>query len=57
MVVTGVILFLIALEFGGVTEPWDSPMVLCLLIFGILLLAGFVVYEAKFASEPVMPVR
>ena len=51
------ILFLIALEFGGVTEPWDSPMVLCLLIFGILLLAGFVVYEAKFASEPVMPVR
>jgi hypothetical protein len=40
---------------GGVTYPWNSPLVIVLLILGCLLFILFVVYEAKFAKIPIMP--
>ncbi|CAI4218476.1 unnamed protein product [Parascedosporium putredinis] len=49
-IVGGTVMFLLGLEFGGITHPWSSPMVLCLLIFGVAvgrnnvgaLLVGFI---------------
>lgn len=51
------VLFLVGLEFGGVQHPWDSPMVLCLIIIGGLLFVAFALIEWKFAKEPIVPAR
>lgn len=48
---------LLGLEFGGVTKPWDSATVICLIIFGVLVAGLFVINEWKFARYPVMPLR
>ncbi|KAI0602513.1 major facilitator superfamily transporter [Biscogniauxia sp. FL1348] len=57
-IVGGTICFLYGLETAssGLRE-WDSAFVLCLLIFGILLLVLFFFYEAYFAKNPLIPVR
>ncbi|TPX35539.1 hypothetical protein SmJEL517_g02194 [Synchytrium microbalum] len=49
-------MILLALSWGGSQYSWSSPTVLCLLIFGFLLLGGFVLVEAKFATLPILPV-
>jgi MFS family permease len=46
--------FLIPLTWGGVTYPWDSwrtlmPLILCAAVF-----AGFIVWEDRFAAEPLI---
>ncbi|KZT23709.1 MFS general substrate transporter [Neolentinus lepideus HHB14362 ss-1] len=51
------ILVLIALTWGGVTYPWASAQVLVPLFLGVLVAAGFVVWEAKFAVLPIIPVH
>ncbi|KAH9904304.1 major facilitator superfamily transporter [Xylariomycetidae sp. FL2044] len=57
-VVGGTIMFLYGLETGsGGSHAWDSPMVLCLIIFGILLLSVFFLYEARYAKNPLIPSR
>lgn len=53
----GTLMLLMGLEFGGVTYPWASPTVLCLMIFGVITIGLFVVNEWKFAKYPVTPVR
>lgn len=50
-------MILLGLEFGGVTKPWDSATVICLIVFGILVAGLFVINEWKFARYPVMPLR
>ncbi|KAI9199619.1 major facilitator superfamily domain-containing protein [Polychytrium aggregatum] len=50
-----VVLMLLGLTWGGNTYPWTSATVLCLLIFGFLMLIVFVVVEAKVPREPMMP--
>ncbi|KAL0569152.1 hypothetical protein V5O48_012826 [Marasmius crinis-equi] len=45
----------IALTWGGVTYPWDSARVLAPLIVGCFGFVLFFVYEAKFASYPLVP--
>ncbi|KAI0685396.1 Mfs1.2 [Cytidiella melzeri] len=45
----------IALTWGGLTFPWDSPSTLVPLIVGLCGLAFFFVYEARFASHPIVP--
>jgi hypothetical protein len=57
LVVGGTCMFLLGLNFGGVDYPWDSTAVICLIIFGVLLLASFVIYEWKVAEYPLMPRR
>lgn len=49
------IMLLLALDFGGVTHPWDSATVICLLIFSIVVLSLFVLNEWKLAKYPVIP--
>jgi MFS family permease len=56
-VVSGVILFLLGLEFGGMTYPWRSAPVICLIVFGLLFLVAFILIEWKFAALPLMPLR
>ncbi|KAG8990543.1 hypothetical protein FRB90_001730 [Tulasnella sp. 427] len=45
----------IALTWGGTTHPWSSYQILVPLVLGLSGLVAFFVYEAKFASEPVVP--
>jgi MFS family permease len=53
--ITGITLFLVALQAGGYTHPWTSAYVLAQLIIGLLLIAAWVVWEAKFAKFPMVP--
>ncbi|KAF4465823.1 trichothecene efflux pump [Fusarium albosuccineum] len=55
---SGCVLFLIGLSWGGTTYPWKSAEVLCTLVIGIATLAGFFVYEGFFCRvQPLMPPR
>lgn len=56
-IVGGVVTFLYGFESANVTHPWDSAFVLCLIIFGAVLLVLFFIIEWKFAKYPVMPLR
>ncbi|KAF7585931.1 hypothetical protein BBP40_009851 [Aspergillus hancockii] len=49
------IMMLLALDFGGVTHPWNSATVICLIIFSIVVLGLFVLNEWKLAKYPVIP--
>jgi hypothetical protein len=49
------LLSLVALQAGGYTHPWKSAYVLCTLVFGLLLIGVFIVWEAKFAKLPMVP--
>ncbi|PBP18822.1 major facilitator superfamily transporter [Diplocarpon rosae] len=56
-VVGGTLMLLLGLEFGGVTHPWDSATVICLIVFGVLVGGLFILNEWKLARYPVMPLR
>ncbi|KAL8774822.1 MAG: hypothetical protein Q9209_000761 [Squamulea sp. 1 TL-2023] len=56
-IVCGTIMFLLGLEYGGISYPWTSATVLCLLIFGLVVIALFFLNEWKLATYPVMPLR
>lgn len=56
-IVGGTLMFLFGLEFGGVTHPWNSPTVICLIVFGVLTIGLFVLNEWKLARYPIMPLR
>lgn len=53
----GVLLTLLGLEFGGVRYPWASAGPICLIIFGVMLIAIFIIVEWRFAAHPIMPLR
>lgn len=53
--ITGLVLFLVALQAGGYSHPWKSAYVLCTLLIGLALIFTWVVYEAKFAKYPMVP--
>lgn len=57
MIVGATLMFLLGLEFGGVTFPWGSPTVICLLVFGVVVAALFIVVELYVAKFPVIPLR
>ncbi|KAK6833144.1 MFS-type transporter [Apiospora arundinis] len=58
MIVGGTIIFLYGLETGsGGQAPWASAQVICLIVFGILLLITFFLYEARLAKNPMIPMR
>ena len=54
-IVGGTLMFLFGLQYGGVTAPWSSALVVCLLVFGVVLWAAFGFWEWKFAIYPIMP--
>lgn len=49
------LMLLLGLEFGGETFPWDSPRVICLIVFGALMSLVFIWSEKKLTTDPVMP--
>ncbi|RAR13001.1 major facilitator superfamily transporter [Stemphylium lycopersici] len=55
--VGGVIMLLLGLEFGGITHPWDSATVLCLIIFGAVVIGIFFLIEWRVAPYPLMPLE
>lgn len=55
LVVTATLLFLFGLQYGGVTFPWSSAIVVCLLVFGIFTFVLFVIWESRFPPYPIMP--
>ncbi|KAI4862472.1 MFS general substrate transporter [Hypoxylon rubiginosum] len=49
------LLLLLGLDFGGETFPWNSPKVICLLVFGTLVIGFFLYSEKRLAKYPIMP--
>lgn len=49
------LMLLLGLDFGGATFPWTSPKVICLLIFGTLMIGFFLFSEKRLAKYPLMP--
>jgi hypothetical protein len=56
-IVGATLTLLLGLEFGGVIFAWSSVKVICLIIFGFVIGACFLLNEAKFARYPVMPLH
>lgn len=54
-IVGGTLMFLLGLEFGGITFPWKSATVICLIIFGVVTAGLFFAWEKYGARYPVMP--
>lgn len=52
--ISGIVLFLVALQAGGYSHPWVSAYVLVTLIVGLILIIAFVVWEVKFAPYPMV---
>lgn len=57
LVIGGTVMWLLGLEFGGVTFPWKSVTTICLIVFGIFTVGLFLIYEWKIAKYPVIPIR
>ena len=54
-VTAATLLFLLGLGFGGMRFSWNSAVVLCLIILGIILFVVFFLSQWKLAKDPVMP--
>ena len=50
-------MFLFGLEYGGVSYPWSSAIVVCLIVFGIITIGIFFLVEWKAAKYPLIPLR
>lgn len=55
--ITGLTIFLVALQAGGYTHPWASAYTLCTLLFGFLTIVAWVVWEGWFARHPMVPIQ
>ena len=49
------LLLLVGLDFGGAIFPWSSPKVICLVVFGTLMIGFFLFNEQRLAKYPLMP--
>ena len=56
-IVGGTAMFLLGLEYGGLSFPWSSATVVCLIVFGAAVLGLFFVIEAYVPRYPLMPLR
>ncbi|KAK0932763.1 hypothetical protein LTR29_015669 [Friedmanniomyces endolithicus] len=50
-----IIMLLLGLDFGGAVFPWSSPTVICLIVFGIVMIGVFLFSEEKLAKYPLIP--
>ncbi|PHH63316.1 hypothetical protein CDD81_6090 [Ophiocordyceps australis] len=55
LVIGGTLMLLFGLEFGGVQFPWASPTIICLIVFGVVTIVLFALYETYLARYPLMP--
>jgi len=51
----GLVIFLLGLNWGGSLYPWASGHVIATLVVGLLSLVGFVVYEFTVPVDPIIP--
>ncbi|KIN03525.1 hypothetical protein OIDMADRAFT_118289 [Oidiodendron maius Zn] len=49
------LMLLLGLEFGGTAFAWNSPTVICLIIFGTIMIGVFIFSEKRLAQYPLMP--
>lgn len=49
------VMLLLGLDLGGSVYPWGSTKVICLLVFGSLMVLLFIYSEKKLAKYPVIP--
>ncbi len=58
LTVTGAtVMFSLGLELGGVTYPWSSATVSCLICHGVSTFLIFLLFQWKIAKHPIMPLR
>ncbi|KAJ2522678.1 hypothetical protein H4217_000568 [Coemansia sp. RSA 1939] len=57
MLVTGLMLLLLGLTWGGRVYPWISPVVIICLSVGLMLLCVFFFVEKRLALEPIIDAR
>jgi EmrB/QacA subfamily drug resistance transporter len=57
LVAAGASALLLVTEFGGKNYAWGSPTIIALIAVGAALLAFFVFWEMKVASEPILPMH
>lgn len=57
LIVGGALMILFGLESGGVTYTWSSTTIICLIVFGAVVIGIFLVNEWKFATNPIIPLR
>ena len=50
-----ILLLLLGLDFGGAIFPWSSPKVICLIVFGTLMIGVFLWTERNLAKYPLLP--
>lgn len=50
-----VLMLLLGLDFGGAIFPWNSPKVICLIVFGALMSLFFIYSEKRIARYPLIP--
>ncbi|KIM86227.1 hypothetical protein PILCRDRAFT_65068 [Piloderma croceum F 1598] len=55
MVIAATCSITIALTFGGINFPWSSAHILAPLIIGLVGLITFIIYEAIWATHPLVP--
>lgn len=56
-VVGATVMFLLGLGYGGIAYPWSSPIVICLIVFGIVTFGIYALIEGKVAKYPITPLR
>ncbi|PWY86768.1 MFS general substrate transporter [Aspergillus heteromorphus CBS 117.55] len=54
LIVSGTLMLLFGLEFGGSTYPWSSATTICLLIFGVIAILLFILHEHR-TPYPIIP--
>ena len=57
LVVGGTLMLLLGLQLGGVVDPWSSSTVICLVVFGPVVICLFFMNEWKVAMDPLVPLR
>ncbi|KAG8528271.1 uncharacterized protein KY384_007188 [Bacidia gigantensis] len=56
-IVGSTVMLLLGLEFGGITYPWNSAIVIDLIVFGVVTAIVFFLIEWKLARYPLLPLR
>ena len=57
LVLGGVLLLLLGLQFGGITYPWNSATVVCLIVFAIVTFVVLIFVQWKVSRYPLLPLR
>ena len=53
---TGEVLFLIGISWGGGLYPWKSAQVIACIVVGFIMILVFIAYEAYIPADPLIPI-